>query len=137
VGVPGDELVVDPARHVVDVERVALGRDLRVERDLEQQVAQLLTEVVIGPRLHGVDDLGGLFDEVVQQRRVRLLHVPGTPQTQGVHDGDEPAELIVPRHVRSHAVRTPISPTSSPSVGSTRCWRCSQPTSRTAGSVAR
>jgi hypothetical protein len=41
--------------------------------------------------LHGLDELVRLLDDVLQQRGVRLLRVPGTPARgpQPVHDSDQ------------------------------------------------
>ena len=98
VRVAGDQLVADASRHVIDGERVPLRGDLRVERDLQEEVAELLAEVVIGARLDRVHHLGGLFDQVVQQRRMRLLGVPRAACPQRVHHRHEPPQLVLGVH---------------------------------------
>ena len=94
VRVPADELRHDPGGDVVDAERafrVLLGHP-GVEDDLQQQVAELLTQVVaVARRLQALDRLEhlvGLLEQVRQQGGVRLPGVPGAPagRAQAVHD---------------------------------------------------
>ncbi len=97
------------ARHVVGdvLEREAprLGRDVGVEEHLVQHVAELFDEVVIRPALDRLDQFGALLDEVLHERRVRLLAIPraapGSPQAFEGRD-----ELV---EARMRAVVTPPS----------------------------
>jgi hypothetical protein len=71
----GNDAVGD-ARHV---EPVFVGRQLRVERDLEQDVAELLLEFLAGfATIDRIEDLVGLFQQVHPQRLVGLLAIPRT-----------------------------------------------------------
>jgi len=72
-----------------------------VERDLQEQVTELLAQVGVGARLDRVDHLRGLLDEVVQQRRVRLFGIPRTACTQRVHHRHEPPQLVVAFHIHA------------------------------------
>ena len=61
---------------VGQVEDTGLGRQLGVEDDLEQQVAELLGELRRGAGLERVVDLVGLLEQVAAQAQVGLLAVP-------------------------------------------------------------
>src|SRR5690606_33239577 len=80
---------------LVDSPALAIRRrDLGMEDDLHQQVAELLAQVL---RVAGVDRLQrfvGLLDEVAAQRRMGLLTGPGTLGPQPGHDRDQLAERI-------------------------------------------
>jgi hypothetical protein len=79
VRVPPDQLLHDPARDVVHVPRAFVGRHLRVEDDLQQDVAELLAQAIAVVRVDRVEHLVGLLEEVAREARVVLLEVPGTP----------------------------------------------------------
>src|SRR5205085_8020146 len=55
----------------------ALARELRVQDDLEEEVAQLLADLPGVPRVERLDDLVGLLEHVGPQRRSGLGAVPG------------------------------------------------------------
>src|SRR5581483_6681527 len=75
--VPADQLRDDPARDVVDVPRAVVGGHLGVERDLEQQVAELLAKAIPVVGVDRVEDLVGLLEQMAGEGPVRLLAVPG------------------------------------------------------------
>src|SRR5207237_10778112 len=79
MGVASDELFVQAARDVVRVERPLLPRELRVQRDLQKKVAQLVAETRRIARVESGERLVGLLQKVRAQRDVRLLAVPGAP----------------------------------------------------------
>ncbi|MGX1156523.1 hypothetical protein RKD39_004101 [Streptomyces albogriseolus] len=83
-----DELGDDPARHVVDGERLlrVLLRDPRVEDDLEQHVPQLLPQLVPVAVLDGLDELVRLLDAVLGEPLVGLLRGPRALGADAVHD---------------------------------------------------
>ena len=74
--VAADDLRREGRLHVAQVEHALLRGELRVQHDLEQQVAELAGELGRGPGLERVVDLVGLLEQVVPQRRVGLLAVP-------------------------------------------------------------
>ena len=76
VRVAPDDLARDRRPHVGHVERALLRRELRVEHDLEQQVAELPGELGRRARPERVVDLVRLLQQVVAQRLVGLLLVP-------------------------------------------------------------
>ena len=53
--------------------------ELRQKDDLQQQIAQLFPQRAAVVRVDGVDDLARLFEDVLAQRLVGLLPVPGAP----------------------------------------------------------
>ena len=59
-------------------EFAALAGDLRVEDNLEQEVAELLADVRRVAGVEGVKDLVGLLDEERAEGFAGLLSVPGT-----------------------------------------------------------
>ncbi len=59
-------------------EFAALPGDLRVEDNLEQEIAQLLADVRRVSGVEGVKDLVGLLDEERAERFAGLFSVPGT-----------------------------------------------------------
>ncbi len=79
VRVAPDELGDDPLGHVVDVPPSLVGRHLRVEHDLEQEVAELVAEAVVVVAVDGVEDLVRLLQQVPGERPVILLGVPRAP----------------------------------------------------------
>jgi len=79
VRVPVDQLAHQTVHDGGDVEPAGVGRHLRVKDDLQQQVAQLVTQGVGVVTLDGVQRLVGLFQQVGTERARRLLPVPRTP----------------------------------------------------------
>ena len=73
-----DELLVDLARHGLEVEQPLLLGQLRVENDLDEHVAQLLAHVRHVEPVDRVEQFGTLLDQADGQRLVRLLPVPRT-----------------------------------------------------------
>ena len=76
VRVPMDQLLDQPLRHVVHVPPAVVGRDLRVERDLEQQIAELVADRVGVIGVDRLEQLVRLLEQVARERLVRLLRVP-------------------------------------------------------------
>jgi len=76
VRVAANELLVQPARDLVRVERTLLTPKLGVDRYLEQKVAELVAEPRRIPGIERAERLVGLFQQVRTERRVRLLAVP-------------------------------------------------------------
>ncbi len=64
------------ARHLVESEAVFLGGDLRVEDDLQQQVAEFLAEVGVVAIVDRLDDFVGFLDHAGAQAGVGLFAVP-------------------------------------------------------------
>src|SRR5207245_5997091 len=85
---PADELFVEAARDLVRVERSLLARQLRVQRDLQEKIPELVAET---RRVAGVESgerLVRLLEQVRAERRMRLLTVPGAavPRAEPLHD---------------------------------------------------
>ena len=77
VRMPAHHLVGDRGDNVVEAEGALLGGHLRVEDDLQQQVAQFILQPVQVVAVDRVGDLVGLFDGVRGDCREILLQVPG------------------------------------------------------------
>ena len=89
VGMAPHQLVGNAACHLLKAEQTRLFSKLRVEHDLEQQIAEFTSK--IGPVLafDGVRHLVGLLDRVRRDRREVLLEVPGAarlPVPETLHD---------------------------------------------------
>ena len=71
-----NELGVDIARHVGQRKLAGVRRDLRMQHDLHEHIAQLLAQVcrIIG--LDAVERLIGFLDHVLANALMRLLAVP-------------------------------------------------------------
>ena len=82
---PAHELVVDAARHRLEVTRSALGEQQREEERLVQEVTELVDELLVVVRHRGVRDLVRLLDGVGDDRAGGLVRVPGAlaPQQRG------------------------------------------------------
>ena len=74
--VAADDLRGDRGLDVGQVEDAGLGGELRVEDDLEQQVAELAGQLGRRAGLERVVDLVRLLEQVLAQRGVGLLAVP-------------------------------------------------------------
>ena len=61
---PPDQLAVQMIEHIGDREVAFVGRHLRVEQHLQQQVAELFGQMRKVAPLDGVEDLVGLFERV-------------------------------------------------------------------------
>ena len=79
-------LVDERGRYVVRIELSFLFRDHRVEKHLEQDVAQLFAHVRNVACTERVIELMGLFDEVWAQRLVRLRAVPVAAGAEIAHE---------------------------------------------------
>src|SRR6516162_944928 len=87
-----NQLVVDGARDGRKIEPAPLLCHTGVEDDLEQQVAELVSELVRATVLDGVGDLVGLLDGVRGDAGEGLLAIPGTTAlrvAQPCHERDE------------------------------------------------
>ena len=89
VGVAADDLRGQRGLDVGQVEHVGLRRELGVEDDLEQQVAELPRQIGRRTGLQGVVDLVRLLEQVLAQALVRLLAIPRTAVgcAQAIADG--------------------------------------------------
>ena len=82
VGMPPDELVVNPVDDVDHREPAILLGDRGVELDLIQEIAEFLDQGIVGrgfvrvERLERIDDLVCLLEQVLDQRLVSLLLIP-------------------------------------------------------------
>ena len=76
VRVAAHDLGADRALDVREVEDVLLGGELRVEHDLEQQVAELAGQRRVHRLAERVVDLVRLLEQVPAQGLVRLFAVP-------------------------------------------------------------
>ena len=72
---------------------VLLTRDLSVKDHLKQQITQLLAKMILVADLDGLDGFGGLFHQVLHQRPMSLLGVPGALVAQPRHHVDQSLEL--------------------------------------------
>ena len=75
---------MDRARHLLEVARALLLQQQRQEEDLEEQVAELVDELLLAAGERGVGDLVGLLDRVRDDRRGRLLAIPGAVAAQSL-----------------------------------------------------
>ena len=94
VGVAADHFVVNFADDVVDGEAALFGGDLRMEQDLEEEVAEFFGKFGVVAGVEGIEDFVGFFDEVGAEGGVRLFAIPGaaTGGAEAGHDGSESGE---------------------------------------------
>ena len=85
-----DEFVAQSVHDLRVVERSGLGAQLRVEDDVQHQVAQLLADALHVAVEDGVRQLVGLLDGVLAQRFEGLLAIPRALLPQFVHDLQQP-----------------------------------------------
>jgi hypothetical protein len=64
---PADQLFINLARHVIEVEKPFLFRNSRVKNDLDQHVAQLLAHVRHVIAIDGVDQFTHLVDQTAHE----------------------------------------------------------------------
>jgi hypothetical protein len=76
--VPPNQLLVNSARDLREVEPPTLLGHPRVKHYLEQEVAQLVAQLRRVALLDCVSDLVGFFDRERRNRGKRLLLIPGT-----------------------------------------------------------
>ncbi len=83
-----NQLGVQVLRHIAQVEVSGFRRHLRVEEDLQQQVAELVLQLRPGATLDGVKDLVGLLQRVRLDGVEGLLAIPRTTagSAQAGHD---------------------------------------------------
>ena len=74
----GDHLLRQRITDISHIELFLLLRNLRVEADMEQHIAQLLTDIVNVVLDQGVAELVSLFYRIGSQTLVRLFLVPRT-----------------------------------------------------------
>ena len=94
VGMAANHLLGDAARDRVEVEAAVFARHLRVEDDLEQQVAELVAErrpVVLTDRL---GHLVGFLDGVRRNRLEALFEVPRAAARRIAQPGHHVEQLI-------------------------------------------
>ena len=65
---PANHLVRERVDHVGDGKLAAFGGQLRVEDDLEEQVAELLAQLRVVAAFDRVDDFVGLLDQIAHER---------------------------------------------------------------------
>jgi len=81
------------------------GGELRVEHDLEEQVAEFLAQFRIDAVFDRIDDFVGLFDEVAHERGVGLLAVPRARAPQAGHDLHQIVPVLMARAGRQRQQR--------------------------------
>ena len=72
-----DELFVDVAGHVIEIELPRLLGEQRMKNDLDQHVAQLLAHVREVIPVNRLQQLAALVDQAAGEALVGLLLVPG------------------------------------------------------------
>src|SRR5205823_3576898 len=78
VRVPPDELLVQTSRDIADIERARLACELRMQRDLKQQIAEFVAQSRQIARVECLECFVCLLEEVRAQALVRLFPIPGT-----------------------------------------------------------
>ena len=78
VRVAAHQLAVLAFGHVLDVELLLLPGDLRVQQDLQEQVAQLVFDLVPPAAAQGLLQLAGFLAEELDEREMGLLTIPRT-----------------------------------------------------------
>src|SRR5881396_2619225 len=86
-----DQLFHDPLRHDCKIEGASFPRQLAMENNLEQQVAQFLGHLVVVRSFDGVQQFVHFLDGVITERAMILFAVPRTAgrRTEPGHDGQE------------------------------------------------
>src|ERR671918_1853564 len=97
-----DELVVDPAGNRSKVAGTPLLEQKREERDLEEEISELVEELLVVARERGVRDLVRLLDGVRDDRGLGLRAVPRTiapqPLGQFLEIDERPLEAVAAAH---------------------------------------
>ena len=78
VGMPPHHLLVHLAGDRVEIEMTGFGGHLRMEDDVEQEVAQLLAEIGEVVAIDGLEEFAHLLDETVAEAAMGLDPVPRT-----------------------------------------------------------
>ena len=98
---PADQLCRDRLDHVAECKALFLIRHLRVEDDLQEEIAQLVLQVIEIAALDRVGNLVGFLDRVRSDRGEILREVPraanlGRPEPR--HDRDQVADILAGLH---------------------------------------
>ena len=90
-----------------------LARDLRVEDDLEEEVAELFPDAPGVAGVEGVEDLVGLLDEERAEGLAGLLSIPGTPAlaAQAGHHREQLDETLAGVRARHRGPHVGVSST--------------------------
>jgi len=109
VRVSADHLRGHVRGDVFEGEETGLGGDVAVEDDLVENVAKLFEHLVAVAGLDGVDQFVRLFDQVLHERLVGLLTIPGASarRAQLLEYGDEFFELRMLRGLGHASILTP------------------------------
>jgi hypothetical protein len=106
VRVPAQELGREPVDDLGEIEPTRLAGELRMEHDLQQEIAQLLAQPGPVLPLDRIDHLVSLLHRIGRQARKVLTHIPRTAAfgiAQARHDGEQVVETV--GHGRSSAGR--------------------------------
>src|SRR5439155_3762354 len=107
VRMPGNELRVDPARDVFEVPLVFFLEQEREEKDLEEEVAQLIEQLGVVALLGCVRDLVGFLDRVRHDRAGRLLAIPRTIPAQPLRELLKLEQRVGEGQIRSWSSASP------------------------------
>lgn len=116
MGVAALQLGVDMLKDVLDGEAPRLGGHLGMKDHLQQDVAEFARQVVEASLIDGLDDLIALLKQMLAQRGVRLLAVPGAAlfAAQQGHNLHQPVKTAVIAllfcHLFYHALPFRIEP---------------------------
>ncbi len=109
---PTDELVHDAPSNVVDAPTACSFPNARVKHGLKDEIAKLLAECLHVSCVDRVDRLVSLLDEVLSERLVGLLLIPGASSgpEQATHHVGQFAQRsgIGTRQEKRRAVRNPF-----------------------------
>ncbi len=136
VGVTTDQLAIEPGDHLVNRELPCLGGHLRIEKHLQQQVAELLAKVRGVLPLNGVQHFVGFFKGVLADRQRRLLAIPraAVRPAQTGHDGDGLCEQLTCR--AGNGARFRVHGITVPDAGKRHCRIAERTVPRSAGSIS-
>ncbi len=92
---PPDQLLIDRIERIADVEPLLLRRHLREENRLQDEIAELRTQIVPVAPLDRIEHLIGFLKRVRLDRFERLLAIPRTSarSPQPRHDLNQPLKL--------------------------------------------
>ena len=98
MGMAPPHLLLERARHRLRIEFAALFPDHELERQVQQQVAELVAQPGGVTLLERVIELERFFHQVRAQRRAGLRAVPGAARAQVAHQREGAGEGGVTRH---------------------------------------
>ena len=77
----GNELVHQSVSDLINTERILGVRfaDPRLEHGLQQHITQFLAHIVAVVSFHRVNVFVSFFEQILEQRLIRLLAIPGQP----------------------------------------------------------